>query len=704
MTSYRSTRSPTRRPVDPRSSVSGSLHVVPLDSRTPRYANPQLAAQPISRRAYVDDGYSGGRGPSTQYAVRPRHNSAVEDDYRRPSSTLPPGVSSPPRRSVALSNQYERPRSPLQRLPPQAYASDRHLQPGPSNSGRYHQRTHSATPNDMDRLTVARSDGRERSSNYRSEPPRPRDHPRASVVLSDQGYSYTGPREQFARDVQHRDQARRERPQSVIQIPGSDANSRREMGPPSATSRHYDRLDGLDRNRLSVRPREDSDQDRHSDVPERRHSVRPVVHQSRDDRYPSEKDEYDDRRSNRRPRDYVDDRDHHKSRDLGRPDDREQRRDKDQGGYADDVRRRPRSRDISPEHASSSKSSRLRPEDGKRSQRSRETSLDRGHRGSVSKTGADPRRPPRSRDTSPERSHVGQGLAAAGPGGLAAAGIANGLSKSSKDKVEISDDEDRKERRRRRKKRYDDGPIDENDDLAPRQRDLLLDEQDPTLRNRRPENPENGPPDPEDGHGHRHRRRRRKHRDDPDAPGPDHPSESSSDQPQTLALRGARRGSRRDPDESDSDRPRLIEGVGAAAAVAGMESRTLSPGDEEDERPRRVQLVEPVKDKDMALAAPKPKGILKPSRVQPFPEDPNPVREGVAPLNAAGKEGVAADARWTKINRQLVNPEALKKANERFEERDDYVIVLRVLTPEDIEKLSESTREIRGKEFSTVLI
>ena len=694
MTSYRSTRSPTRRPVDSRASISGSLHVVPLDSRTPRYANPPLAAQPISRRAYVDDGYNGGWGPTQQYAVRPRHNSTIEDEYRRPSSALPPSMPSPPRRQAVLSSQYERPRSPPGRLPPQGYDSGRYLQPGPSSSSRHHQRNHSATPNDMTRLTVARSDGRERSSNYRQEPPRSRDYPRAPVILSDEGYSYTGPREQFARDVQHRDQARRERPRSTIEIPGADA--RREMGPASATSRQYDRLDGLDRNRLSVRPKGDSDQDRYSDVPERRHSVRPVVHQGRDDRYAPDRDDYDDRRSNRRPRDQVEDRDRHKSRDLGRPDDREQRRERDQGGYADDVRRRPKSREVSPDYAYSSKSSKSRPDDGKRPQRSRESSLDRGHRGSVPKQGSDSRRLPRSRETSPERSHLGQGLAAAGIGGIAAAGLANGLSKSSKDKVELSEDEDRKERRRRRKKRYEDDPIDDNDGPAPRSRDLPPDDQDPGMRSRRGEDPDAGPGDPDDGHGHRRHRRRRKHRDDPDAPGPDHPSESSSDQPPTLALRGARRGSRRDPEESDSDRPRMIEGAGAAAAAAGLESRTLSPGDDEDERPRRVQLVEPVKD---AVAAPKPKGILKPSRIQPFPEDPNPVREGVAPLNAAGKEGIATEARWTKINRQLVNPEALKKANERFEERDDYVIVLRVLKPEDIEKLSESTREIRGKFF-----
>lgn len=92
---------------------------------------------------------------------------------------------------------------------------------------------------------------------------------------------------------------------------------------------------------------------------------------------------------------------------------------------------------------------------------------------------------------------------------------------------------------------------------------------------------------------------------------------------------------------------------------------------------------------------PLPKGILKPPH-QPFPEDPNPVREGVAPLNDDADRGIPPGARWTKIDRKLVNPEALGAAQERFEERDDYIIVLRVLTREEIQKLAEKTRDIRG--------
>lgn len=124
-----------------------------------------------------------------------------------------------------------------------------------------------------------------------------------------------------------------------------------------------------------------------------------------------------------------------------------------------------------------------------------------------------------------------------------------------------------------------------------------------------------------------------------------------------------------------------------------MEQLTISPGEDEDDRPRRVLLVEPGEKKDEF----KPKSILKPPREYPFPEDPNPTREGVAPLKDSSNDGIPPHARWTKISRALVNPEALEKSHERFEEREDYVIVLRVVSKEDIKKLADKTQEIRGE-------
>lgn len=111
-------------------------------------------------------------------------------------------------------------------------------------------------------------------------------------------------------------------------------------------------------------------------------------------------------------------------------------------------------------------------------------------------------------------------------------------------------------------------------------------------------------------------------------------------------------------------------------------------------RPRNVRVITPTSERAPS-PPPAPKSILRPPR-EKFPEDPAPVREGVAPLKDAGKKGIPPNARWTKIDRKLVNPEALEAGNERYEERVDYVIVLRVLTKEEIEQYAAKTQELRN--------
>lgn len=91
------------------------------------------------------------------------------------------------------------------------------------------------------------------------------------------------------------------------------------------------------------------------------------------------------------------------------------------------------------------------------------------------------------------------------------------------------------------------------------------------------------------------------------------------------------------------------------------------------------------------------KGILK-SPTDHFPEGPNPVREGVAPhRDDRTKRDVPPGARWTKISRKLVNPEALTIGKERFEVRDDFVFVLRVLSKEEIEAYTSATSQLRKR-------
>ncbi|MCJ1299507.1 hypothetical protein MMC08_002299 [Hypocenomyce scalaris] len=127
--------------------------------------------------------------------------------------------------------------------------------------------------------------------------------------------------------------------------------------------------------------------------------------------------------------------------------------------------------------------------------------------------------------------------------------------------------------------------------------------------------------------------------------------------------------------------------------ASDSDSDTSSTDTDREPRPNAVRVVSPPTSQE---PEPPKKGILRPPR-EKFPEDPMPVREGVAPLKDAGKKGIPPNARWTKINRELVNPEALTEGNERFEERVDYVIVLRVLTKEEIQEYAKRTQQIRGE-------
>ncbi|OCT51697.1 hypothetical protein CLCR_07890 [Cladophialophora carrionii] len=64
-------------------------------------------------------------------------------------------------------------------------------------------------------------------------------------------------------------------------------------------------------------------------------------------------------------------------------------------------------------------------------------------------------------------------------------------------------------------------------------------------------------------------------------------------------------------------------------------------------------------------------------------------------VEASSVPGIPPYARWTKISRMLVNPEALEEAHERYEEIGDKIILLRVATRDEIMALAERTKEIR---------
>jgi hypothetical protein len=111
-----------------------------------------------------------------------------------------------------------------------------------------------------------------------------------------------------------------------------------------------------------------------------------------------------------------------------------------------------------------------------------------------------------------------------------------------------------------------------------------------------------------------------------------------------------------------------------------------------DQPSKSVTIVTPPKEPQPAV-----KGILRKPTAK-FPEEPEPIREGVAPHKDALKgKDIPIGARWTRIDRRLVNPQALEEAKERFEERMDCVIVLRVLTKQEIQKLADRTKKIRER-------
>lgn len=650
----------SRRYVDPRASAgtvissafdtryNPPLHRASLDPS--RLTDFGYEAQPIKKKTYVDSGYGGSTASRTEYAVRPRKESLTGENRRPVSTLLRPA--SPTRTRPVITTSFDsrdprdlrdRPRSPVSRPSRLREDAGGYLTPVSAGPPRNHQRHHSATPAEMDRLTVARRDrdGRDRGGGgyHRTGESRQPIYPAASsrppIRIAEEDVSYTGPREQFARDFPSRpskrdNYTRADRPVSMMGPPDwKPTRERRELrdpGPPPSASRQLERLERTDPSR---RLGHESDSDR--DLPRRRNSTRnPVVHQDRDDDY------------ERKPP----------------PKHTRERHDEDQ--------RLPRDRDYDKLD---------RPIEGRRKPRSRENSP------------PDSRRIPRSRDSSPEhRSGITKGLAAVGLGGIAAAGLAGARHKDSRDKDDQQEESDSERRKEHRRRKHRDRDHDDDEGVSGEhgrrsERDAL--EEKP---NGKAEN------DDEDGHKHRkHRRRRHRHRDENDH---EVASESSSDKPVQFSAREEyvpRGAEESDRSESES-RPQHLA---IEALPIGLGQRTISPGEDEDERPRRVALVETPKEEDR----PKPKGILK-QRTVPFPEDPNPAREGVAPLKEAGKDGVPPGARWTKINRVLVNPEALEKSKERYEERDDYVIVLRVLTKEEIAKLAEKTREIRGKSSS----
>jgi hypothetical protein len=170
-------------------------------------------------------------------------------------------------------------------------------------------------------------------------------------------------------------------------------------------------------------------------------------------------------------------------------------------------------------------------------------------------------------------------------------------------------------------------------------------------------------------------RERRRRRDDRD-------SSRSPDERSRASPPSSRDGPSSRPDERSNS-------VYDASLVQEPESFDKLQADQPN---KSVTIVTPPKEPQPAV-----KGILR-KPTEKFPEEPEPIREGVAPHKDALKgKDIPIGARWTRIDRRLVNPQALEEAKERFEERMDCVIVLRVLTKQEIQKLADRTKKIRER-------
>ena len=608
---------------------------------------------------------------------------------RRPLSVVT--TTDPNRYRPVISTASEKPSSPFKSRPREP--EPHYILPA-SSSRRDHHRTYSADNSDPQRSLADGRDRPERGGYRSSGIGGSRQGYNLNVPLvrqpkdtedRDYGYEYTDRKEQMYRDTAPRlrprresDSGRRERPLSMTGLedyaPRMTQVSR--DGPP-VTIRGFDKLDRTGSLRREYRiprepdpgPRDDVSRDyapgkssNDSDGVSRRRSTRAPValHQDPDDGYLSYRDERD--------------RHHHSSRRNSSLD----RGNDDRGlgiraGPDDDSRRgveeRPRRHHESPH----------RRERGEGEEKER-------HHGTSHRTDRDDledreRKPREDRHKSKHGESKGGEDLALGAAGIAATGLAAEAIRPRHHRDKGSIDESSDVPTRDRAEPRDVGRlavIPDPSETSSRNGEFSDDERKERRRRRRKEKEEEA----------LREEMQRGRNDDLALPRDDTRRESGS-YDRNPRYPGESRG---EPDEARTSRRRHHHRTSEEASYSD------ESGDNDRQDPNRhktslVRVVSP--DRDDKPDA-KPKGILRPPR-EKFPEDPAPVREGVAPLKDAGKKGIPPNARWTKIDRKLVNPAALNQGNERFEERPDYVIVLRVLTKEEIEAYAQRTQEIRGK-------
>ena len=641
-------------------------------------AERHVDAQPTSRRNYAASAQSAGQS-KIEYVVRPRNDPRGEDEGRTPLRSLELPTTPPRSRPIVDNLPRDQPRSP----PTNRYYRDdssRYILPATSTP-RHYRPQEGTIPADSTRLAPV---GRERREHSGYLIAGSRGYPTSGALVrydDEDDYSYTTPLEQFDRDYppperrpRRNSYIRQDRPTSTSEFDNLETSqAKREPGPPPVV-RQFHKIGEREKHHPINRSEKYSDSEPGDFQPRRRLSLRvPVsLHQNRWERTERHRDERSARGPSRhQPEAYDEEANYYSDRENYRP-----------GSHY-----------------------------GRHHHR------------------------PRTRDDSRDRSDKSHGLATAGFGGLAAAGLVSAMVKKPRekdvdsDRDEMRDIKDRHARegsrksgdvgrdlertaeklRERATETRDEDPRDRRRDKSRKERSDS-DSDAPRDRRREKSRKERSDSDSIDDVHTDNQRRRRKHRH--------HRRDSRPQKLEPTSTLDDRKGgevptevdsdrAERDSAQEDSDFPRRDRRHSRARqpVLPGDEGYAGIPaiGEEEagqDDRAARLQLVEPSTSDE---PEPKPKGILKPARQVPFPEDPNPTREGVAPLKDAGKKGIPPGARWTKINRMLVNPAALEAAHERYEEREEYVIVLRVLSREEIQKYADDTKEIRGKDAQLFL-
>jgi hypothetical protein len=723
------------------------MHVIPTSRReiipTPRSSSSSVSTGPVITTTYKVSADGGSR---VREGSRSRR-STLTDSTTRPY--IPTIVTTSPRHKPVIHSAGGRPTSPLKDLH-RSSQEDYYAVPATSRHKHHHHRYSDTMDNaDMKRLSRERDSSRVRMSGPR-EPayaaqrtqPRytgavPRRH--ADTVAEDygdNGYGYTNPRDLVQYDLNTNEAPRhhkrresfgkdvpRARPNSITgysDLAPARSFDARERGPPP-TTRGFDRIPirghpaERDQARMSIpmmdpiarpasvnRPRPVEpmyDQEARRESIQRPASVnRPRVEPA----FEPELRRNSSRNSSRRP--------------VSLYHDREPRQSQREEYYE--------ARDEEPRRRSEKALRHERYDDDRRS--------DRPER---------PERPERAEKRDEEKKdHKARDVLTTG---LSLAGAALGV-KAFKDAA-TSDKEERKEEHKderderdepRRRRDYDDESRRRHDHRDDREPETVVREE---RRSSRDHEREHGPPEPAidlSGRDPRERlpspkerlpspRERLPFRDERDG----EPERLRRSRPDiSIATGEAAAGSSDgsiEPDESTPRRRRRESGapafnpkdtmdlVALKAALNSKDAETASAHNpartpresmskgsldlakvrsDLDEDQKSPRIVTP----PLSAGAQAPvKSILRAPR-EKFPEDPAPIREGVAPLKDAKKDGVPPDARWTKISRKLVNPEALEAGKERYEAREDFVIVLRVLSRDEVQGYAEVTERIRG--------